>query len=302
MGKKVKVPPGVRNQGTYQNLMQQVTKVSKHVNQGSIKTRERYKEAVDRFARHLADQYNVQRFANVNDKHLQSYIQYMQEKGLAASTIKTDISAIRMYHDATPFTKHELSGNEKFELERRTFGGVDRTWGNQEYQSMLEQARELNRPDVANIMALGREAGLRIHECTRIDHATALQAIQSGTLHVKGKGGLERDVPLRPSAVEALREAAERVERGQKLFVRHEQGQKTHQAIKSVQDFICNHRDKYQEEGREARMTFHGLRHSYAREEYELRVQRMEEREARQEVSKLLGHERDDVTRIYLGE
>ncbi|MDK4706637.1 phage integrase N-terminal domain-containing protein, partial [Rhizobium sp. CNPSo 4062] len=75
MGKKVKVPPGVRNQGTYQNLMQQVTKVSKHVNQGSIKTRERYKEAVDRFARHLADQYNVQRFANVNDKHLQSYIQ-----------------------------------------------------------------------------------------------------------------------------------------------------------------------------------------------------------------------------------
>lgn len=300
---KITVPDGVRNGGAYKNLMSQVNKVGNHLNQGSIKTRERYHEAVDRFSRHLADRYNLQKFGNVQDKHLCSYIEEMKSKGLSASTIKTDLSAIRMYHDATPFAKHQLSENKAFDLERRSFGGVDRTWSQNEYKGMLQQAKELGRHDIANILQLGREAGLRIHECTRLDRATAERALQTGLLHVKGKGGLERDVPLREEAKNALRDAMERVARGQKLFVRHEQGQKTHQQIKSVQDFICNHRSKFTDGSREANMTFHGLRHSYAREEYEKRVAKgASELNARKEVSQLLGHERDDVTRIYINQ
>lgn len=301
--RNITVPDGVKNAGAYKNLMTQVNKVGNHLNQGSIKTRERYHEAVDRFARHLADRYNLQKFSNVQDKHLSSYIEEMKSKGLSASTIKTDLSGIRMYHDATPFTKHHLSENKAFDLERRSFGGVDRTWSQNEYNGLLQQARELDRHDVANVLQLGREAGLRIHECTRLDRASAERALQTGFLHVKGKGGLERDVPLREEAKNALRDAMERVERGQKLFVRHEQGQKTHQQIKSVQDFICNHRGKFADSSREANMTFHGLRHSYAREEYEKRIaDGAAERNAREEVSRLLGHERDDVTRIYINQ
>jgi integrase/recombinase XerD len=48
--------------------------------------------------------------------------------------------------------------------------------------------------------------------------------------------------------------------------------------------------------------TFHGLRHAYAREQYHERIDKgMSAREARQEVAELLGHGRDDVTRVYLG-
>lgn len=301
--RNVTVPDGVKNTGAYKNLMAQVNKVGDHLNQGSIKTRERYHEAVDRFARHLADRYNLQKFGNVQGKHLRTYIEEMKSKGLSASTIKTDLSAIRMYHDATPFAKHKLPDNKAFDLERRSFGGVNRTWDKREYSGMLHLARDLGRHDIANILQLGREAGLRIHECTRLDRATAERALQTGCLHVKGKGGLERDVPLRSTAKSALRDAIARIERGQKLFVRHEHGQKTHQQIKSVQDFICNHRSKFAGGSREANMTFHGLRHSFAREEYETRVaQGLTELKARREVSQLLGHERDDVTRIYINE
>ncbi|WP_167569127.1 tyrosine-type recombinase/integrase [Brevibacillus migulae] len=295
----VKVPKGVKNAGAYKNLMNQINKIGDHIRQGSYETKQRYHDAADRFARHLADKFNVQKWANVSDKHLQSYIEHMQDKGLSASTIKTELSAIRMYHDATPFAKNRLSGNEKFDLERRSFGGVDRKWSDQEYKGMVDLSRELGRNDMANILTLGREAGLRIHEVTRIDHATAVKALQTGVLHVKGKGGLERGVPLRPTASEALREAVKRCERGNKLFVAN--GQKTHQAIGAVQDFIYNHRDKFQENDRESDMTFHGLRHTFAREEYDKRIEQgMSEQQAREEVSELLGHSRDDVTRIYL--
>lgn len=48
-------------------------------------------------------------------------------------------------------------------------------------------------------------------------------------------------------------------------------------------------------------MTFHGLRHIRAAERYQERVQRgRSPYQARKEVTKLLGHGRDDVTRIYL--
>lgn len=48
-------------------------------------------------------------------------------------------------------------------------------------------------------------------------------------------------------------------------------------------------------------MTFHGLRHTYAAETYKTLVEGgMSELEAHFAISRLLGHERADVTDIYL--
>ena len=46
----------------------------------------------------------------------------------------------------------------------------------------------------------------------------------------------------------------------------------------------------------------HGLRHSYARWQYEKGLESgMSAKEARLFVAEQLGHGRDDVTRVYLG-
>ena len=48
-------------------------------------------------------------------------------------------------------------------------------------------------------------------------------------------------------------------------------------------------------------MTFHGLRHTRAAEWYQQFIQEgRPPYEARRAVAKLLGHGRDDVTRVYL--
>lgn len=302
---KISVPEGVKNAGAYQNLMNQVNKTARHNRQGSFKTRDRYYDAVDRFARHLADKYNLQKMNNVSGKHLASYIQEMQEKGLSASTIKTDLAAIRFYHDKFEKTRYILPDNkelkEKFNvnLERRVFGGVDRSWSNAEYQGMVTHAANLERLDVAHIIQLAREQGLRLHEAVRLDRAAAEQALREGMLTVKGKGGLVRSIPLREEGRAVLQEAMKDVGRGQKLFVPEEK--KAHEVMKSVQSFVENHREKFAEEGRETNITVHGLRHSFAREEYEARIEQgMNAEQARLEVAELLGHGRDDVTRIYL--
>ena len=51
----------------------------------------------------------------------------------------------------------------------------------------------------------------------------------------------------------------------------------------------------------ENKITFHGLRHTFAHEKYDEFIQMGKtDFQARKAVSELLGHHRDDVTRIYL--
>ena len=53
-----------------------------------------------------------------------------------------------------------------------------------------------NHNDYAAILTLARYGGLRLEECFRIDTNDAKNAIKTGNLLVKGKGGLTRYVPI----------------------------------------------------------------------------------------------------------
>ena len=143
MGKKI------INRGTYRTLVGQLNKLARHNRQGSFRTKERYYEAFKRFCAFLADEYHLQKLENISGKHLASYVLWMQESGKSASTIKTDLAAIRFFHDKMSRPKYQLPTNDKLavELERRCFGQVDRTWSNVEFNKMLGKALAEDRYD-----------------------------------------------------------------------------------------------------------------------------------------------------------
>jgi len=283
----------------YLNLMVQVEKIFRHMRQGSYETRARYYEAMQRFCRFLAEEFRLERLANIAPKHIYAYVAYLQERGVSASTIKTDLSAIRFFHDQIPNPRYKLPDNSDLSLQRRTFGGVDRTWSNKEFERMQACALEYGREDYVTVFNLARYAGLRIHECFRIDTATAAKAIKEHSITIKGKGGLVRSVPISQRLEDHLQFHLEQTPRGHKLFV--PDGKKTHEAIKELQAFIWLNRPDVQDEGSTRPMTFHGLRHTYAAEKYRGFINAGKSPyEARKAVSGLLGHGRDDVTKIYL--
>lgn len=298
-----------RQDNMYKNLSNQISKISKHNRQGSYKTRERYEQGVSRFCKFLADSFGIQKFANISDKHIKKYVEDMQARELSASTIKTDLAAIRFYHDKVDRPRNQLADNSNYNLEKRTFGGVNRSWTENEYKAFRKLSYTKDQDRIAEIATLARNEGLRIHETLRIDRSIVERALATGELHVKGKGGKERDVPLSKESLEMLQERIQSVERGHKLYVA--EGESTHLVIKQVQNFINRNREHFQDESRREErnegdevmaksITFHGLRHSYAQEQYQLATERgMSDYKARVTVSQLLGHERDDVTRIY---
>ena len=290
----------IQNKGIFLALVSQLDKLARHNRQGSYRTKDRYYQAMKRFCAYLADEYRLQKLTNISGKHLTSYVLWMQEDGKSASTIKTDLSAIRFFHDKMSNPKYRLPDNDKLavELERRCFGGTDRTWSNVEFNKMLGRAMAVDRWDYILALYLARYAGLRIHECFRIDTATAEQALRENAITIKGKGGKIRTVPINEQITIAMREQLKRTKRGHKLLVPDELP--TDRAINQLQFFIYSNRKDIQEDA-DRPLTFHGLRHTYAAEKYMALIENgTSALDTHFEVSRLLGHERADVTDIYL--
>lgn len=158
-----------------------------------------------------------------------------------------------------------------------------------EYQSLLKIARNSKNPEMADIIFLAREQGVRVHEAIRLDRTDAERAIREEYLTVKGKGGLVRKVPLREQTKSVLKDAMSRVGRGHKLFV-HD-NEKAHQVIQRVQDFVRNNRQKvldpFHTRPLGIEITMHSFRHAYAKEMYDSFILNgMSEEQARFEVSK----------------
>lgn len=290
----------IHNEGIYRSLIAQLDKVARHNRQGSYRTKERYYKAMKRFCRFLAEEYRLQKLANVAPKHLNAYTAQLQAEGKSASTIKTDLAAIRFFHDKMD-AKHPLPDNDHLavKLERRRFGGVDRTWSRREFGLFLCKCWEAGREDYAAVATLTYYAGLRVHECFRLDTAAAENALRAGAITVKGKGGKVRTVPIHESICIELKKMLAVTPRGHKLFVPNDMP--THIAINRFQQFICAVRGEIQDPGSARPMTHHGLRHTYAARTYqELIDSGVSPADAHCQVSRLLGHERPDVTHIYL--
>lgn len=289
----------MKTQNIYFSLEAQLNKLARHNRQGSYRTKERYYMAMKRFCHFLADAYRLQKLSNFSGKHLVAYVLWMQEKELSASTIKTDLAAIRFFHDKISNPKYKLPSNAELgvELERRRFGDTDRTWSIAEFNRLL--GKTLDREDYILAFYLARYAGLRVHECFRIDTAIARQAIREGAITIKGKGGKIRTVPINQQIISALEKCLSSTPPGSKLLV--PDNLPTDKAINQLQQFILFYREDVQDPDSDRPLTFHGLRHTYAAEKYsQLIDEGVSELDAHLTVSRLLGHERADVTNIYL--
>ena len=291
-----------QNEGIYHALLAQLDKLERHNRQGSYKTRQRYYEAMQRFCRFLADSYHLQKLTNISGKHLVAYVHHLQKGGKSASTVKTDLAAIRFWHDKISDAKYKLPSNadlsDQAPLERRKLQGTDRHWTPEQFTAFVEACREADRTDYADIATLTYYVGLRIHEVCRLDTAAVEAWERTGVLTVKGKGGRVRSVPVEAGAAkQALRDRRAAVQRGHKLFVPDDTA--TDAYIHAFQAFL---RERRPDQGANPRpLTHHGMRHSYAVRQYQAAVDSgASEYRAKLEVSKLLGHGRADVTDVYL--
>ena len=109
-----------------------------------------------------------------------------------------------------------------------------------------------------------------------------------------------RTIPIEDARIPLmLKKMLAKTKAGHKLLVPDDVP--TDQAIHRLEAFIYEHRAGIQDVDDTRPLTFHGLRHAYAAEKYKkLLASGASALDAHFTVSRLLGHERADVTDIYL--
>lgn len=239
--------------------------------------------------------------SSLKGKHVQTLLERWQGEGLSSGTIKNRLSHLRWW--AEKIGKAGILPADNTQLgvpERRYVTNISKA---QELSTGLEQITDVH---VRMSLQLQAAFGLRREEVIKFQPS---YADRGDHIALKGswtKGGRERTVPITTTEQRDALQAAHRLAGAGSLTPAN----KTYIQQRHVYDGQC----------KAAGLShMHGLRHQYAQSRYETLTgrpppaaggslvtelsptQRIEDRHARQTISRELGHERVQITAIYLG-
>ena len=256
------------------------------------RTLEAYERDLDRF-RAFAELRGAQRAADVDAALLREFVYHLKDLGLAPTSIRRSLSALRTYYRFLLAEGHVVADpTERVESPRtwRRLPGV---------LSREEAAQLLDAPDPSDpmfwrdkaLLEVAYASGVRVSELTGLKVRDVM--FDEGLATVFGKGSKERIVPLGRAALQALvvyiREIRPRQVRGDTtgaIFLNSRGGPLSRMGVwKILQKHV-------RRAGIKKRVTPHTLRHSFA-------THLLEGGADLASVQEMLGHADISTTQIY---
>ena len=235
-------------------------------------------------------------------RHVNALVKEWQRQGLTPGTIKNRMAALRWWAEKVGRTWVLARDNTHYGIPHR------------QYVTRVSKARTLNSDALAKVrdpyvrmsLELQRAFGLRREEAIKFQPMYADRGDRVALKASWTKGGKAREIPIRTAAQrEVLDRAHQLASQGSlipadRTYIQHLKVYERHTANAGLH-------------------KLHGLRHKYAQQRYlELTgwaapaaggptsealtpAQKAHDREARLMISRELGHEREQITAVYLG-
>ena len=176
-----------------------------------------------------------------------------------------------------------------------------------EIRKAVDIAKAEGKERIALSIKVSSEFGLRIDETASLKK----EQIKENSIEIKGKGGKVRNVAIEtPEQRKLIEELKEYADRNGGKYILSEGNVKA--TKRELEKWIESRREEFSDKGRgknvpqnekpkAENLTFHGLRYRYAQNKYEREIVKGHtENYAKKAVSVSLGHERLEVTNIYL--
>lgn len=270
----------------------------------SFGTLDKYTDKLNELANFAKETDGVRDLVNLSAETVQAFLAEKIEVGVSLSHFSGYCAAIQKLE--TGLSAHA----EKFGYDRQ-YNFSERN--NDEIKTLRDEARQnltsdreqrayedpkalidsLERSDFRLVASLQYESGMRINEASNLKESQFKGFSQDkytgekiGLIDFQGKGGRHNTAQVSPETYEKVLSAVK--ENGGNLSV----NQNDYRSALEKSSHVSN--QNY--------TGSHGLRWSYAQERYqELREHKLTDLEARQVVSHELGHNRLEITNLYLG-
>ena len=249
--------------------------------------------------------FKLQKIDNLKPKHVEKLVERWQSEGLSTGTMKNRLSHLR-------WTAEKIGKEGIVERDNRAYGIDDRKFVDPE--RAREKVEGYQRGDINKItdqnvrtsLELQRKFGLRREEAMKIQPG---KADQGDRLVLDGswtKGGKEREIPIRTESQRAALEQAKQMANGHSLI--------------PIERSYAEHKSVWESQTSAAGFEgTHGARYEYAQSRYEELTGRLSpacggpvrselspdlkahDMTSRELISREMGHERGQITAVYLG-
>jgi len=243
----------------------------------------------------------VKSLKKIDSQVIEAYVATLKDRveanELSRHTAESYISALNriIEYTNTHLNKNlETVSQKEFQLSRGSFQYIDRSVDKSTHEAFLSflssQNNDIKSQALQHSVILQREFGLRMRESLAIKRETIEQALRTNTLHLTARDGTKnsrsRDIQIRTEKqIEALKSALNfQKENNLKSLAPTTHLREQYSFAKNTQNTFNKSNSDY--------FHYHGERHAYAQ-------QRISEGADRLTVSNELGHNRQEVTRVY---
>ena len=269
---------------------------------GGRKTQVQRMQSLKLIAKQLKDAgFDKMHATSLKGKHVDALVDRWKAENLSAGTIKNRMSHLRFWAQKVGKAGVIPASNAALGIPQRQSSGA-----NKAKTLDVEQLDRVNDARVQMSLRLQQAFGLRREESIKFQPAYADRGDHIALKGSWAKGGRPRMVPITTAGQRAVLNDAHALAGSGSLIPAH----LTYIQQRHVYDGQCK---------AAGLSTMHGLRHAYAQARYEVLTgwkppaaggpavrdltpdQRAVDVEARQQISRELGHERIQITSVYLG-
>lgn len=239
---------------------------------------------------------------SLKPKHVEALVKDWLAQALSVGTIKNRMAVLRWWAQKVDKQNVVARSNDHYGIPDRQFvsnGSKAKSVG----AADLEKIRD---PYVRMSLELQQAFGLRREEAIKFNPGYADRGDRITLKASWTKGGKERDVPVRSDEQRTVLDRARQLAAGGSL-------------IPTDRNYVQQLRAYERNTANAGLSKMHGLRHAYAQRRYEELTgwkapaaggpvtralspgQKVMDRHTRQTISRELGHEREQITSVYLG-
>ena len=117
-------------------LKEQIEKIYKNCNRGSVSTRKRYKISTLKFCEFIEKRFGLENFKNVNGKHIRAFVDYERANNVPDITIENELIGIYFFYKFSGGT-NTLPDKKEFKFKKELKTIEDILWTKEEVENAI---------------------------------------------------------------------------------------------------------------------------------------------------------------------